>query len=136
MFVLLFFALLADVAWPLDWTAANQITLAWSPVTTLTDGSALPAGDVVSYEVFIVPESGDKSTDRVMVGETGEAQFVITFETEGRFFVGVSAKRFKNPDTISFSSISWSDNPVVVKDGATFGIIYFVSPAMPLGLER
>jgi len=135
LFVLVIIVTMADVLWPMDWTATNQVTLAWTPVATLMDGSAIPAGDVVSYGIFIVPETGDKLSDKVKMGETGDAHFVITFETEGRFFVGVSAKRFKDENMISYSSVSWSDNPVVVKDGMVFGIIYFRAPVGVLGLE-
>jgi len=126
---------MVDVCWPLEWTATNQVTVAWTPVATLMDGSGIPAGDLVSYEVFTSPEAGDKLSDKVKIGETPDTAFVITFETEGRFFLGVAAVRIRNDIKISYSSISWSDNPVAVKDGKTFGIIYFRAPAGALGLE-
>lgn len=124
-----------EIVFGLTWTSTNQVTLAWSPVTTLGDGSAIPPGDLVSYGVFIVPENGNKLTDKVLMGETVDARFVITFETEGRFFVGVAALRIRNDVKISYSSVAWSDDPVVVVDGKTFGIIYFRAPAGALSLE-
>jgi len=136
LFVLVIVFTMADVLWPMDWTLTNQATLAWSPVSALGDGSAIPPGDLVSYGVFIVPETGNKINDRVSVGETDDSQFVVTFENEGRFFLGVNARRLRDNVVISRSSVSWSDNPVAVESGITFGIIYFRPLAMPEGLKR
>jgi len=124
-----------EIVFGLTWTSTNQATLAWSPVTTLGDGSAIPPGDLVSYEVFMVPEGGNKLTERVLMGETVDARFVVTFVDEGRYFLGVLAKRYKSETIFSYSTVSWSDNPVVVVEGKTFGIIYFQAPAGALGLE-
>lgn len=118
-----------------DWTAANQVTIAWGAVTTLSAGEPIPEGDIINYEVFVVSETGNKEADRVSQGKTPDLQFTITFTEEGRFFVGVRALRLRDAALIGVSTFAWSDNPVFVKDGLTFGIVFFLGPAGPLEME-
>ncbi|MBA7495085.1 hypothetical protein ES702_05664 [subsurface metagenome] len=117
-----------------DWVTANQVTLSWQPVTTLEDGAVIPEGDVIIYETFYAPEIGNKNTDLIKVGETIETQYAITFDLEGWFFVGVRAVRLKAGKPVSFSKISWSDNPDIMKDGLTQGVIFFRQPLNPFSL--
>lgn len=118
-----------------DWITANQVTLAWGDVSTLEDGSAIPEGDVISYEVFTVPEEGNKETDRTLKGETLETSTNITLDPEGFFYLGVRAVRSKATERVSVSKIAWTDNPAVMVDGVATGVIFFRVPANPLNLD-
>ena len=135
VFWIIMLTLLCFGARAMDWTTANQITVAWSPVTTLADGSAIPPGDQILYEVYFVPETGDKSIDRIFIGETNETQYVITFVEEGCYFIGVRSARIRTSEKISVSGFAWSDDPAAVKNGVTFGVVYFLMPGNVSGME-
>ncbi|MBA7610087.1 hypothetical protein ES703_17292 [subsurface metagenome] len=119
----------------MDWTTANQVTVGWTPVTSLVDGSAIPPGDEILYEVFAVLETGDKSIDRIFIGETNETEYVVTFAEEGCYFIGVRSARVRDVKKISVSGFAWSDDPAAVKNGVTFGVIYFLVPGSVSGME-
>ncbi|MBA7495942.1 hypothetical protein ES702_06538 [subsurface metagenome] len=133
--VVMSFIILVDICWPMDWTTANQVTVAWTEVTALADGSAVPPGDQILYEVFAVLETGDKSIDRIFIGETNETEYVVTFAEEGRYFIGVRSARLRNAEKISVSGFAWSDDPAAVKNGVTFGVVYFLAPGGVEGLK-
>jgi len=133
--VVMFFIILVDICFCLDWTTANQVTVAWTPVTTLADGSAIPPGDQILYEVYFVPETGDKSIDGIFIEETNATEYVVTFVKEGRYFIGVRSARLRNAEKISVSGFAWSDDPAAVKNGVTFGVVYFIAPGRPGGME-
>jgi len=133
--VVMFFIILVDICFCLDWTTANQVTVAWTPVITLVDGSVVPAGDQILYEVYSVPETGDKSIDRIFIGETNATEYVVTFVEEGRYFIGVRSTRVRTSEKISVSGFAWSDDPAAVKNGVTFGVVYFIAPGEPGGME-
>lgn len=119
----------------IDWTTTNQVTLGWTKVSKLASGGAIPASDVISYEVWIVTEAGDKNLDKVFIESTGETQILLTFVQEGRYFTGVNAVRTKPDSSVSSSTISWSDNPEVVLSGIAFGIVYLEAPSGVFGME-
>ncbi|MBA7494470.1 hypothetical protein ES702_05046 [subsurface metagenome] len=134
-FVLFVFIFWHNVIFGMDWITANQVTLTWRAVTTMEDGSAIPEGDVVTYEVFLVPKTGDKIADRILKVETIETEATLTFDLEGLFFLGVRAVRSKAGTRLISSKVSWTDNPGAVMDGLTQGVIFFRVPANPLDLE-
>jgi len=117
-----------------DWITANQVTLAWDPVTTLENGQPIPEGNIIKYEIFYVPENGNKTLDNRLLGETLDAEYVITFTEEGNFILGVRATRWINDQLRGKSEIIWTDDPAVMKDGTAQGIVFFRSPASVLGL--
>ncbi|GAH60754.1 unnamed protein product, partial [marine sediment metagenome] len=41
----------------------------------------------------------------------------------------------RNAEKISVSGFAWSDNPAAVKNGVTFGVVYFIAPGEPGSLE-
>jgi len=135
VFVLSVFLFWHNIIFGMDWTTANQVTVAWSPVITLANGLVVPPGDEIYYEVYSVPETGDKSIDRIFIGETNETEYVVTFAEEGYYFIGVKSVRVRDVKKISVSGFAWSDNPAAVKNGVTFGVVYFISPGEPGGME-
>ena len=137
-FSLCFFAFVlicAQFANAVDWLTANQVTLAWNPVISMEGGAAIPEGDVISYEVFSVPEIGDKALDLKLEGETLSTEMTISFIEEGRFYLGVRAVRQKYDKRVSQSQVIWTDDPGVMKDGEAQGVIFFRAPSEPLDLE-
>lgn len=119
----------------MDWITANQVTLSWNPITTLENGDPIPDGNVIKYEIFIVPETGNKTTDLLSLGETIDAEYVLTFSDEGNFILGVRASRWINNALRATSVIIWTDDPTVMKDGTAQGIIFYRLPEKMTNLE-
>lgn len=121
----------------ITWVAANEKTVAWDAVTTLEDGTTIPAGSAITYEVF---RAGEGRTNVTAAGATSSTQFTVAFPAEGKWLVGVRAKREmtdpNNPATVitEYSATSWSDDPVATTPGP-FGIITFKKPASPKGMR-
>lgn len=102
-----------------SWTTANQITVEWDPVTV--------ASGTVTYKTYTKPALGGAV---VLVNDKiSETVTTMTFKTEGRYFLGVSAVRTIDGVDFETPTISWSDVPTDVLNGQTFGIQYYDLPA-------
>jgi hypothetical protein len=138
---MIFLAAFAVQALAQTWHTANQTTVGWDAVTTLSDGSAIPSGDVVKYEVWIANAKTDPNkTNPTLVAEVENLQETITLNVEGHYFVGIKARRYiVNPDStqelVGESTVSWSDDPTKAANGEDFGIRYFLPPAAAVGLR-
>ncbi len=91
------------------------IAIEWRPVTTLGDGSPIPAGSRIYYEVWTMKTN---CKDRRLEGKT-YVPWANVYLRNGRYYVGVRAIREIDGIPSSESDISWSNDPVVV-DGSTF----------------
>jgi hypothetical protein len=118
------------VAQEIEWIVANQATVQWDEVTTLESGDPIPSG-TISYEVFIVKAEQDKS-EAVLLGETPNLSFLITFSEEGNYLWGVQTLRQVNSDIMK-SGISWSDDGLSNLSGIPEGVKFFELPAAPKG---
>ena len=125
--------ILAVPSWAMSWQDTNQVTIAWDAPTALSNGAPLPDGNTLSYVVYLAPQ--DSKTDKFEIGTTSQSEYTITVDTEGRYLVGVKAKRMDaNGNKLSESIIAWSDNPDMVA-GDQFGIVHFFSPSAVGGLQ-
>lgn len=126
---------MAMAAHAVTWTVANQSTISWNAVTKTSQGNDFQEGDTVKYKVYVVDESAVKSS-AVELGETDLLEYVITFETEGRWLAGVKSIRTPaaSPTDIQESGITWSDVTDVVAVPVPFGFIFFEAPANPGGV--
>ena len=120
--------LITTGAWAQAWHTANQASLAWDAVTTSTVGDVL-TGDI-TYSVYLVNAVTDPNkTNPALVAEGIVATgLTVTLGTEGRFLAGVKAVRSIDGEVVAQSEMSWSDDPLVVLDGKTFGLRYFLPP--------
>ena len=128
--------LCATVASAQTWHTANQGTFAWDAVTQLSDGTNVPAGDIVKYQAYkrlspALPTAGEK-----VGSEITTLQQTVSFTTEGGYFVGASAIRYVGADRIGESPVAWSDNPAVCANGQAFGFKYWLQLAFPTGLRQ
>ena len=119
-----------------DWRTTNQATVAWDAVNTLSDGSALPAGDIVKYRVYLANAITDPNkANPALIDETDLLQFTLTLNAEGRYLIGVQAVRYDSAlAELGTSEINWSD----VNGAATpnpFGIVHYFNPAIPMNLR-
>ena len=99
-----------------NWHTANQTT-----VGIVHDLAGIPA-DQIKYNVYLANSETDPNKEnpsKIGVADTNE--YLITLNTEGRFFVGVSAFRIIDGKEIA-SDIYWETD---------FGLQYFVVPLKP-----
>ena len=124
-------SLLVRSAGAQEWLPTNQMTVGWDAVTQTTEGSPLTPEEV-QYRVY---RADPLKTNIEVVGTTALTQYTITFETEGRWLVGVQSLRFAGADLVGESSIIWSDDPEVLAAGQDpFGVIRFAPPEDAKGL--
>lgn len=87
----------------------DQDTIMWDPCTTLDTGGPLPAGDTVTYRVYL---SHDGLLPAGAPVEISETVYTINFSPgEALWFAGVSGVR--NPAGTTFkleSAITWSNS--------------------------
>jgi hypothetical protein len=110
----------------------TEVTLGWNPVTTLADGSAVPA-DQVSFEVFVADLARQ---NQVAVGRTTQNSFHIVFQGEGKFIVGCRTVRTVDGEEVAYSEMSWSDMADRCENGETFDFRVYQKPSFPQGLKR
>jgi hypothetical protein len=107
---------------------ANAVVVAWDAVTTLVDGTQLPAGDSVDYEVLIALNKDVP----IIKGRTDQLEFSIVFDQEGTYFIGVRAIRIHNSEE-SISEIAWSDDIQYAPN--PFVVLYLLPPSNPDGIR-
>ena len=126
------FCLLSAPVWAITWHNGTPQTLAWDAVTQLADDTPVPATDIIEYELFrIDSRTGDKNNP-TSLGTTRATSMVVNF-TEGRWFVGVQARRLV-PDgsggheLADVSAVSWSDVPTNCLNNEDFAVRVFKKP--------
>jgi opacity protein-like surface antigen len=132
---ILFFAiialLIAAPAMAVDWVTANQTTVAWDAVTKSADGTVTFGAGEITYSVYLANAITDPNkANPAKVRTIPETQTTLTLNSEGKYYVGVSAVRTVSGSLIGESAISWSDAVT-----PAFGIQFFVIPGPPSGLR-
>lgn len=119
-----------------DFTVVNQKAISWAPVTKTTEGTAIPTGDTIKYQVWLVKDQAAKDTAVKVGPELDATTYTITFTAEGRWLVGVESIRIPeaSPTDIRRAPITWSDSDDTALVPAPFGFIYFEAPAQVGGL--
>ena len=118
------------------WVTANQSTISWDAVTTLSNGSVIPDTSVIEYNVYLCNAVTDPGkTNPTLIETVSDLQSILTLVNEGQYFVGVQTVRKFEGEVISESAIGWTDNPDIVLNGEIFGITYFLPPVMPTGIR-
>lgn len=135
LFIIFAILIVASIASAQTWYEANQVTFAWDAVTTLSDGTAIPSGNTVKYQVYTKPNS--VSAGVKTGGEITATQLLISFTTEGQYFLGVEALRYSGTTLLSKSNpITWSDVASNCQGGVAFGVTYWRSLMQPVNLRR
>jgi hypothetical protein len=80
---------------------ANQATIAWDAVTKYQDGTNLPTGTVVKYEIYL------KDGTQTLLGETTATQFTVTLTDYLIHDVGVRSN-ITVGGTKYFSEVAWA----------------------------
>lgn len=136
--ILIFVTLITGPVFGQTWHVANQKTIAWDAVQLMNGDQIIPAGDMMSYEVYTVLYTDLKenavlntTTDPVEVtAQLSEITAIVTIANEGKYFVGVRTIRIPQGETevIKSENIAWSDNPMACKAGETFGLKFYFLP--------
>ena len=83
---------------------AKQASIAWDSVTKLADGSALPAGGTIAYDVVVQPTGGGTTTVLATVSTT---QATVNFPAPWSLYdVGVRAVLTYQGNNI-LSAVAW-----------------------------
>lgn len=115
------------------WYPANQATVAWDAVTKLSNGAAIPAGDVIQYVVYTQLPAPALP---VQVGTPVTApQMVITFASEGKYLIGVKAQRVVSGVMVGEAAISWS-NTDAATNSKPWGIQHYFGPGIVTGITK
>ena len=120
IFVLLMFFLSSTIVSAQVWHPTNQVTIAWDAADRATN-----------YKLFV---KSVKGTNIAEVGATADLSYTITFQEEGRYFLGVQSVREIDGETF-YSTISWSENPKVCANAEAFGAIYYELPDIAVGIR-
>ena len=132
-FIILAILFFASAASAQVWHPANQVTLAWDAVTTLQDGTNIPAGSTIKYQVYkrLLPAT----TGEMAGAEVTALQQAVSFSVEGGYYLGVKALRYVDSALVSQSEIAWSDVAANCANGEAFGVTYWMQPSMVKGLR-
>lgn len=119
-----------------DFTVVNQKAISWQAVTKTSEGTDIPAGDTIKYQVYLVLDGAAKDTAVKVGPELDVTEYTITFTNEGRWLVGVETIRIPadSPEDVRKAPITWSDSTDLTLVPAPFGFIYFEPPAQAGGL--
>jgi hypothetical protein len=112
------------------WFPANQATVAWDAVAPLA------ADDVIKYQVYM---RQDTTSEGIAVGaEITETSLVVSFQDEGRYFLGVETIRYPVGEVTGIKSErkAWSNIVADCSVDGPFGIVYYVRPSTPSGLRH
>ena len=112
------------------WYPANQATVAWDAV------APIETGDVIKYQCYTRNDTTSAGTK--VGGEITATQQVISFPSEGRYYVGVETVRYKTGETVGIPSATkaWSNVAADCAAAGPFGIVYLISPGPPKGLRN
>lgn len=110
-----------------SWRPADQATVQW-------DAVAVPSGSTIEYRVYTRTNS-QGAGEGIVAAVVGIPSATVQFSIEGRYFVGVQSVRKVGGAEVASSGISWSDVPAVCQGGNTFGVVYYIPPAAPMGLR-
>ena len=128
-FILLVLVFMSAPAMAQTWYNANQATFAWDAVTTLVGGAAIPAGSTVKYQAY--RKLSPATVGEKVGNEVSTPSALVSFTSEGSYFVGAEALRYVGTTLVSRSTISYSDVPANCQGGAAFGFQYWLALAAP-----
>jgi len=123
-------------SYAMDWSKVRTCIIAW------TD-SNIPDSDIqFVWDIFTADFKADPSHNNAFpIGRSDTKQFEIHGLDSGWYLVGVRTvsqiqDEMTNWVDFEFSDISWSDDPIYVQDGVTFGIRVLPTPQRPKDLKE
>lgn len=134
LFIVSLLLLFSTSVYAETWHTANQKLVGWD----VADGSAvtpaIPQAQI-GYHVYLANALTDPNkTNPVKIGATKETQFLITLNTPGKFWVGVSSTNTVDNEVVGESDVAWSNVPADVAGVEIWGLQYFPAPPKVGGL--
>ena len=113
----------------IQWVTSEEVTVAWDAPKKMVDGSPIPAGSVLRYNVYIDTDNNNTHDDKILETEVpiSETSFTLpAIKRKGKYFVGVQSLAYMVKDGKIYgapkvSDISWSSSKSNTKAGP-FGI--------------
>ena len=136
--LVLAFLVLAVLGWAAPVTTpvtASPATILWDPITKLGDGSAIPAGDTIAYELYMQPctSAGVATGTATLVATVTSGTGSLVLAAEGWYVVGVRTKRtLSGSGSVVFSDYAWSQ---VVGSPNPWFLAYNKAPSIPQNLR-
>lgn len=129
LFIILSILILTSVAQAQTWYTANQVTLAWNAVPKV-----LTTDQANKYQVY--SRNDLVSLGNKIGGEITANQLVVSFTTEGRYYLGVETIRYPVGETVGIKSATkaWS-NEAADTNNSPFGVTFFAAPGGASGLR-
>jgi hypothetical protein len=124
----------------IEWKTANQATVQWDAVTTLSDGNPVPADNSVKYRVYLanaVTDPDKTNPSLLTTNPISTLEYIITLNTEGKYYIGVSAVRYDSTGAEiadTESDINWSDTNGESTPNP-FGLVYYIKMGAPKNLR-
>ena len=115
----------------IEWKTANQATVQWDAVTTLSDGNPVPSDNSVKYRVYLanaVTDPDKTNPSLLTTNPISALEYIITLNTEGKYYIGVSAVRYDSTGAEiadTESDINWSDTNGESTPNP-FGLVYYI----------
>jgi len=129
LFIIFFFA--CSNVNRVKWVDKDKVSFTWDPVTTMANGSRIPAGYEIRYLVYIDYSDThegmlvDKYVDDIRVDKEtpiAETGCTIRFNDKGKFVIGVQSVLSDEENKIKErSGIAWSDNKIYTNNNP-FGV--------------
>lgn len=129
LFIVLAILMLAAPAMAQTWYTANQVTLVWNAVPKV-----LTTDQANKYQVY--SRNDLVSLGNKIGGEVTANQLVVSFTTEGRYYLGVEVIRYPVGETVGIKSATkaWS-NVAADTANSPFGVTFFAAPGGASGLR-
>ena len=124
----------------IEWKTANQATVQWDAVTTLSDGNPVPSDNSVKYRVYLanaVTDPDKTNPSLLTTNPISALEYIITLNTEGKYYIGVSAVRYDSTGAEiadTESDINWSDTNGESTPNP-FGLVYYIKMGAPKNLR-
>jgi hypothetical protein len=136
-FLLVVFEAGSSAAAVTTWVSGSSLTVGWNAITTFTDGTTIPSGDVIKYDVYYKPDGATAPPYvKVTTSPIAALSYIVAPTAEGKFNIGVVAIRFNSAGTqLSSSDLSWSDIAANCQGGQTFGLNFYKVPTNVIGLR-
>lgn len=126
---------LAGFAFAVDtWMYPTSVTVMWDPVTTMSDDEPITEG-IVHYEIAI---AGEDKANPFPLWRGSEVQAVIRLtegNKTGNLLLGIRTILVIEGVDVETSPYGWTDDPMIVQNGETFGFKLFPPPKTPTGVH-
>ncbi|MDD1778548.1 MAG: hypothetical protein LUQ65_10305 [Candidatus Helarchaeota archaeon] len=118
------------------WFTADRLAIQWDTPTLMTDGTPIPAVDVIKYNIYIKDATNPLTLPELIASDLTVLTYTVQFPRQGRFFIGVTARRYVGgTDYAGESAGAWSNDPAFT-GGNPFGGVYYYLTNPPSGLKK